>query len=315
MWKNYVLILILIVACGTERRNYRTNRDSEVQQLKQMVLELQGTVAQIDAFTANDFSDCRSGLPAFEQKICQIAQTATAEQQVIFTGQLQEITKIFQTELFGDDCIDAVEVGCPVAGSVLERIETVETNMIDPTIVADIQADIAQLQLDVSQLQGDLATLENRLNNFNGTGNSIEVVISGIESDISALESRVSDLEAAINDGDIYQTIMLCEDNAASGPVFEPVLMTGNLLEIYAYMRASNNKVGMGVLAEAGASGDQYLTTSGNTKKCKFKIYDLTTELKICWVNNDRKATTGEIDTECDSAGGFVSPTANCTCY
>ena len=299
------LITILLLGCGHEKVNNRSHVDTELEKLKKQIIELQGTVAQINSFVASDFSNCSASLPAFESKICQIAQTATAEQQVIFTGQLQKVVKIFQNEIYGEDCIDDTSPGCPVAGSILADIADID--------VSGLEADIAQLQADVLQLQADLAGISSRLDDFNGSGTSIEAVIAGIDSDLLDLENRIETLEEAINQGDIYHTYLLCEDIADSGPAYEPILVTGDNTLIVAYMEGSS-KNGMGVVAEAGITGTQYLETDSNTKKCNFAVYDLTSSLKVCWNNANRNANNSSIDNVCDSANNFTSPTGDCTC-
>lgn len=302
------ILCIVVVSCSTQHIDTRSKKsDTELDKLKAQVLDLQGTVTQINNFVASDFTNCSTGLPDFETKICQIAQTATAEQQVIFSGQLQQVVKIFQTEIYGDDCINSVDPGCPVAGSILAEIDANDSQVSQNT------NDIAQLQADVLQLQADLASINSRLNDFNGSGSSIEVVISGIEADILALESRIEAIEQIVNNGDVYRTYFICGDISNSGPVYEPILGTGDQLKFYGYINTGSQN-GMGEIAEAGMSGDQYLETESNTKKCKFKIYDLTTSLKLCWKNTDRSANSAAIDTSCDSNNSFANPLVSCTC-
>ena len=285
--------LVMLLSCGTVQTNKRVATNAGVERLRQQVFELAGTIAQINSFIASDFANCSTGLPAFEQKICEIAQTATAEQRVQFAGQLQTMVKTFQDELYGDDCINTVDVGCPVADSITDRLATLTSDFVD-------------LANDVAAMSTDLWNMQSRLDDFNGSGNSIEIVIGGLEADIAALE-------AAVTEGDIYQTHFVCHDNANVGPIYEPVLFTGDQQKLYAYINTTT-KNGMGVVAEAGVSGDQFLTTEAATRDCNFKVYDLIVSLKLCWRNDDRNASSGDVDTECDSAGGFANPTSNCTC-
>jgi outer membrane murein-binding lipoprotein Lpp len=299
-----VVAALLFVGCGQSRTiDRRTPPNPEMDKLRTIVMELQGTVAQIDAFTENDFSDCSSNLPEFEKKICQIAQTATAEQRLEYAAQLADMAKIFQTELYGEDCIDTVEVGCPATGSITDIIDDNDTS-------------VSQLQSDVLTLQSDIASLEARLDNFNGSGNSVEIVISGIESDVTTIDARVTALENTINNNTVFKAIALCRDIAASGPMYETVLMNGDRLSVTAYIK-TGTKSGLGVVKDYNdGEGDLYLTTSLNSKNCKFKIYETTanSDLNICWNNANRNASEASIDTECDSTNDFTSPTADCTC-
>lgn len=283
-------LVFMTVSCGTATVS---RRHTPLELLRQQILQLQGTIGQINSFIAGDFTDCVLTLPAFERKVCEIAQTATAEQQVEFFGQLQVVVKTFQDELYGVDCLDSVAVGCPVAGSILARAD-------------DLETDITSLLADVATLQATTSTLASRLDNFNGSGDSIETVLADLEAELDTLTSTVTQ-------GDIYQTHFVCHDNANVGPIFEPVLFTGDQQKLFAYINTTT-KNGMGVVAEAGVSGDQVVTTEAATRDCTFKIYDLTTSLKLCWKNDDRSATGGDIDTACDSSNSFASPFSTCTC-
>lgn len=302
-------LLLSLTSCGQQERvdkRSNPNTNQELEKLKNDVLKLQGTIAQINSFVASNFTNCDNSLPPFETKICQIAQTATAEQQIVFVGQLQQISKIFQTELYGLDCINTTDPGCPVVGSITEQVAGFDAR------IDDIENDLADVQLDVAQLTVDLATLTTRLNNFNGSGSSIEVVVTGIESDITSLESRVDDLEQTINNGDIYRTFLICKNIANVGPAYEPVLITGSDQVVVAYI-VSGTSNGMGVVSSAGVTGNYFSSTTASTRACNFKIYDRTTTVKLCWKNTDRQATSAAIDTACN-APSFVAPLVTCTC-
>jgi len=289
-------IMIIATTCGPERKNTRTPHDSTFDNLRARIIKLEGTIAQIDNFVASDFANCSTGLPAFETKICEIAQTATAEQAIKFTSQLQIMTKNFQERLYGEDCTNTTDAGCPVAGSITAK-------------VAANEVDIATLQSDVTTLQTDVNTLEGRLDNFDGTGNSIETVITNIKSDIAGLETRIENIEDTLASGDVYKTAFICGDIVESGPVYEAVLITGDDMKMVAYV-SNGGTSGLGVFAEAGVTGDYYGETDLNTKSCTFKVYDNVSSIKLCWDNSDRKATEIEIDAACD-----VTPqTADCTC-
>jgi hypothetical protein len=320
---RFVLLMLLsvfAVSCGPreERINKRTppKGDTELEKLKQVVLKLQGTIDQLNDFVASDFSDCGASLPPFESKICKIAQTATAEQQILFSGQLAEVVKIFQNELYGSDCIrtpadDTFDVGCPAAGSIVERIEAIYD--IEDDIV-DIQADVTALQADVLSLEADLASLNSRLDDFDGSGSSIETVIGNLAQDLADLEDRVDDIEDSLNNADLWKSQQICRDTTPStGPMYETYLIRGDREQVVAYVRVSGTVAGLGVIAEAGG-GHQYKTTTLNTQACKFRIYDFGGQLNVCWHNTNRNANSATIDTACDFANSLASPTASCTC-
>ena len=304
--KSLILMIsmLTIFGCGNndnkQKRDFRSDNSSEskeVRDLKNTILSLEGTVAMITAFVANDYSDCGTGLPAFETKICRIAQTANIEQIIALGGQLNRISAIMQESLYGPDCINDTDVGCPVTGSVMADLAAFDPN------------DITTLQTDVGNLQMDVTALEGRLDNFNGSGNSIETVISGLDTDITNLESRVTAIETVLNGSDHWEWAWFCHD-VTTVTTQEPFAIRGDRLQLKYYVHSTDNRMGT---FEAGTTGDLYTTTSTNPK-CKLKIYDLTTDIKICWNNSNRNATEVNINTECDSANSFTTPTANCTC-
>lgn len=290
----------LVPNCGTEeKRIYKRSAENiEFTQIKNQVLELEGTLAMITSFVAGDYSTCNeSTLPPFELKICRIAQTANAEQLVQFSGQLNRVVGFMQESLYGPDCTNTIDQGCPVANSIVEKIDNLDLSVI------------AQLQTDVNSLQTSINGLTSRLDDFDGSGESLETVINNIELDIAALESRIDDIENTIAGSDYYTWVFLCNDAVT---INEPVLLRGDKQELIGYVDGGSGN-GMGMMAKAGVSGHQYLTTSIKPK-CSFKVYDLNTSLKICWNNSDRSASALSIDTECDLGGSFASPTVNCTC-
>lgn len=314
--KRFILAISMIMAaCGSENHNhYHKEKNDDVEKLKSQVLALIGTIDQIENFTASDFSTCSGSLPPFETKICQIAQTATAEQSVLFASQLQEFVKVMQTSLYGADCRETVEAGCPASGSVLHTLDAIETAVNDAVAdVADMQADITALQADVAALQASVASLNSRLNDFNGSGDSIETVVSGIETTIAAMESRIDAIEDTLDSASLYKTVLVCGDIVESGPIYEAFLITGDDTKVIGYIQDSNKHRGLGVVAAAGA-GDVFMSAQLNTRPCNFKIYDLTTTVKLCWNNSNRNSSRVNIDTACDSANNFASPKANCTC-
>ena len=261
--------------------------NQEVEYLKSRIFSLEGTVAMITNFVAGDFTDCTTNLPPFETKLCQVAQTANAEQIIKIAGQLTDTTTTLQTSLYGAGCSSETDVGCPAPGSVLADLATLDPN------------DIIQLQADVTAIEGDINDLNTRFDDFDGSGQSIETVISN-------LDTRIDDIESLIGGGDYYTWIFLCDDISGLNK-HEPLLMTGDRQIIRAYSGAGNN----GMAQISVGDGSEYFQTSINPK-CKIKVYDVTTELKVCWNNTNKDASEASIDTECDNGG--ASPTASCTC-
>lgn len=322
-----LMVLFMTVSCGTEkidelndkyfteRHNGRTMvlKNDQIAELRAQIFNLIGTIANLVAYSASDFSDCTTGLPADMVKACQISQTANAERMVSYTSAIQSVLKAYSDELYGVDCADTVEVGCPVAGSIMDQLASVSSFAGD---IATLQVDVATLQSDVTDLQNDVNGLLTRLDNFDGSGSSIEVIVSGIESDLSALESRVDNLEVAVNSDVVFKNIAICSDIVNSGPTYETILLSGDRQSITAYIE-TGGQAGLGLIKTYGdVNGDMNLRTTLNNRDCNFKLYEDTaaSELLVCWRNTNRNSSYAQIDTACDFAGGFASPTAACTC-
>jgi uncharacterized coiled-coil protein SlyX len=325
MWK-LALVILFAISCGSSKVTFREKRNTyqeDLDRLKNEVYGMVGTINQINSFVANDFADCDNGLPPFETKMCQIAQTAVAEQLVIFTSQLRDFTKIMQTTLYGEDCREIVESGCPAPGSIIyslteleDRVTTLESQVeVLTSDVATLETEIVSLQATVTTMQGDITSLTNRLNNFNGSGQSIEVVINNMETLLSSLDSRLDDIEDQLAGGDVYKIVTICSNIVNSGPIYEALLVTGDNKKVVAYLEAGNSaQRGLAMIAEAGVSGHQYLQTTLNTATCKFKIYDLGSQARVCWDKTNRNASQANIDSKCDASNGLANPSADCTC-
>lgn len=279
-----------------------TGFDSKYEELKNIVSNLQITLALFEAFTTNEFYNCSNTLDSFQQKICKIAQSSNAEQRVLFGSQLSEVVKVFQVELYGDDCFNDIEIGCPGVGSISERMAVVEA----------YGGDILDAETDIINLQNQFISMSVRFDQFNGTSSSIELIIDGMSSQLSDLETRVSEIETLVSDQQWLKTAEICGNIASSGPVYEAIIYDAALTKIISYQENGNSS-GLGVVAEIG-DGDSYLTTNLNTKNCKHKIYDTLISLKICWNLSNRKASESSIDLVCDAVNSFSNPTSDCYC-
>jgi hypothetical protein len=237
-----------------------------------MVASLIGTVADINNFVNSDFSNCSGSLTPFEQKICQVAQAASAEQQAVLQSQLATFSKMLQDSLYGSDCTSTVSPGCPAPGSIL--------------------SDVASHASQIATLTSDIAALDSRL--------------TTAESAITALDTRLDAVEAT-SATTSYRTVQVCGNIVNSGPVYEIALIRSDNAQVVGWVQ-SGSKDGLGIWSQAGG-GTKYLTTSLNTVSCKFKVYDLTTTVKVCWKNTDKNASSAAIDAAC-----LPTPTGTCTC-
>lgn len=288
------------VNAESEREN--VDDEFEYKELKTIVSNLQVTLALFESFTTNEFFNCSDTLDVFQKKICKIAQSSNAEQSVLFGSQLSEIVKMFQIELYGDDCINEIESDCPKVGSISERVTSLE-NRNDP---------IPDLQDDIISLQNQYITFSSRLDQFNGTSESIEAIISDMDAQIIDLESRISEIETVINDHKWFKTGQLCGSNETSGPIYESVIYDAAFTHIISFKKIGRSS-GLTILSEIG-DGDKYLSTGLNTKKCNFKIYDRNTDLHLCWDTEIRKSSEDNLDIICDAFNNFENKMSNCDC-
>jgi len=282
----YTCLLLLTTSCACGRVDVvdqrSPNRPSN-QELDARVLELTGVVAQLQAFLASDYTDCAVTLPAFERKLCQVAQTATAEQRVLLTARLSEMAKTFQTAIYGDDCTAAIAPGCPAPGSILA------------------QGNAAAGQ--ITALSTSIQALDTRLT-------TAEAAIAAIDSTLITLNGRVQVLEAAFATASIYTAIDMCADVTPTvGPLFEVLLLQGDRSRLVAYIEAGGNR-GLGVVRQAGA-GDLVIESTLSTLKCRAKIYDAVGGLRICWLKGNRMPAEAALDAAC---GGGLTPNLTCTC-
>lgn len=301
--KTLMLVLTLLISCTPEEINWEDKPTSDIQILdkyKEIIFSLQVTLDSLSN-KLSDMADADNRL-------------------LILMGQLNTITKVFQTEIYGEDCINGIEMGCPKIGSALDRLTKTET-------------DVSTAQDDIRSFETLITNFEDRLNNFDGSGTSIESIVTGnqadilsvqnrfnnfdgtgntIESEVSTIKSRLDVIEAAITGNKKWY--LFCGDISFGGQdLHEPFFMNNNETQLWAYGSSATHN-GVSKVADAGLTGHLTFSTSAATKNCNVRVYDNTTYLKVCWSNKDRLATDIIIDIECDLDGGFVSPTTDCTC-
>lgn len=286
------------------RQDEVTIKEKEIEELKTIIFALQGSIQFVEELGNSDFSGCSSDLDSFQRKICQIAQSSNSEQRVILVSQISEITKIFQNEMFGENCLNDVSPECPEVGSLVDRVNKIES--------FDLPSELAFLKLDIAVLQSMASELNSRFNNFDGSNESIEVVIRGLASQIVELDTRVDTIETELNEAEWWKTVQLCGDNKDSGPIYEVVLVNGSAEKVLAYGE-NRGSSGLTILKEIGTD-DGYFQTNLNSRSCNYVIYDRSDALTICWNNIDRKASQNEINTVCDVDGGFANRSQECTC-
>ena len=282
----------------------------EIADLQQRLKALELFAGTYTAGVDNAFNDCNSLTVPLEQKICQVAQTATATQQMETKAQLATIAKEFQVTLYGDNCTSVVVPGCPVAGSLMDRVTTAEAGLATAkTDITAIKGDITAMKALETSLTGRVTALENRFNAFNGTASSIETIITGIQSDVSTLKTDVAAIKGVIVASKVLNQYLLCGDNSASGPVFELILVSGDKTKAYGSIK-TGSWYGLGLFFSAG-NANALFTTHLNTAACNFKMYNNVgnTRIQACWIASNRSATAAQID------AARTAATATCTDY
>lgn len=358
--KSLMLCGILLFGCGTPSTTINTDQvyseidkkaQVEMQLLRNQVLSLQGTITMLNNFVASDFSSCTRALPPFEQKICQIAQTANGELLIKFKGQMGQWLKTLSDAYYGPDCYDTVGASCPATSSMLGRMSTVESDIAtleasqgaNDSAISTLQGQVSTLQSDMTSVTGRVTALENRLNDFDGSGSTIEVVIAGIDSDLTALtttvsgidtrlivaegkisglesdvgilDGRVDDMEEALDPSSYFNVFDVC----TGVPQYtrpESILVTGDWSKVVSYSSIDKDNEGLSTVFEG--DGSIFTNTTLSPKDCNFKIYDLGVGngLDVCWKNTQRNPNEAALDAVCDPNNDEdpADKLAACTC-
>lgn len=314
--KQIIVYSLFLVACGTSQ-TYSPTPTAKNLDTEKKIADLQKQVDNLsliaNAFTAgidNPFSDCDTVTNAMEQKICQIAQTFTSTQQLETRSQLGIMGKQFQTTLFGVDCINATDIGCPVTGSVTARLSAAETALANNTAnITSINSTLTTINTSITALQNRVTALEGRMNNFNGSGQTAEVFIAAIKTDVTTLQSQVADIQGTLSSSRLRYSFDLCGNDSSVGPTYEPILITGDKVKAYGYVKTGTAQ-GEGSFFKAG-DADALFTTHISSRTCNFKMYNNAgkTKIQACWINGNRSATSAQID------AARTALTATCTSF
>jgi outer membrane murein-binding lipoprotein Lpp len=308
----FLLIVFTVSGCGSEE--HRTARsDGLSTQIEDLRIQIEEIRLIADDFTEgidSEFTDCSVVTNAVEKKICQIAQTFNTQQQLEIKSQLGTMAKELQKALFGEDCINTTDVGCPVVNSIAAKLTQLELGVAaNKTDIASIKTRVSTLETNISGLTDRIAALESRFSNFNGSGQTVEAFVGVIKSDVTTLQTQVASIQSVLSSGRILNAYSLCGDNPDSGPIYEMIAITGDKATAYGYVRTSSRE-GLGSFFKAGNTNTFY-TTSINSKNCNFKMYNDPTSTKVqaCWISSNRRATSAQID------AARTAGTASCTPY
>lgn len=318
---GFIVFAIISLSCTSqddERVIYRQQPNpAEKQDVDKQLAELNSRIKALELFASSytsgapaAFSDCNALTSASEKKICQIATSVSDASSLEIKSSLATAAKGFQETLYGADCLNAVDAGCPVAGSILSDLAAAKANIATNSAdISSIKTSITALQTSVTGLTTRMTAIENRFNAFNGTSQSIETIVTGIKSDISALQSDVAELKGVIAPSRTVNKFLLCGDNADSGPIFEIILISGDKTEAYGTVK-TGTWYGTALFFKAGDT-NLFTSTHLNSKACNFKMYNDATNTKIqaCWVKTNRSANAAQID------AARTAATATCTPY
>lgn len=310
-------LVLSIFSCSQERDRIVIREDPSQKEASTKLDELNNRIKALELFAStftsgvpSDFNDCSTLTSASEKKICQIAQTISATQSLELKTQLATIAKEFQNTLYGVDCINTTDVGCPVSGSLLERMTTARTDINNNTSsISSINSTITSMQTIETNLTSKVNALETRLNAFNGTAESIETIITGIKSDITTLQTDMAEVKGILTPSRIINQYLICGDVTASGPIYELILISGDKTKAYGSVK-NGTFYGPALFFKAGDT-DLGFDTHLNTKTCHFKMYNNVAKTKVqaCWLSSNRSATNAQIDT------ARAANTATCTLY
>lgn len=317
---SVITSLFLFVSCADNDQRRTVNRDENNQEQSALELKLKEVMTRIAAlelfassYTAGgptSFSDCDSLTSASEKKICQIATAVSNNAALDVKSSLAEAAKGFQNTLYGNDCINGTDAGCPVIGSVMANVITIQAS------VATNSADIASLSTLLSTtrsavdgLTTRMGSIESRLDNFDGTAFSVEIVVRGIKSDINVLQAEIAEIKGIIDPSRTTNQYLVCGDVAASGPVYELILISGDKTKIYGNVK-SGSFFGNALVFKSGDT-DVFTNTRLNTKTCNFKMFNNATNTKVqaCWISTNRSATESQIN------AARTAGTTTCTPY
>jgi hypothetical protein len=101
----------------------------------------------------------------------------------------------------------------------------------------------------------------------------------------------------------------MCAGDSAVGPIFEPILITGDKVKAYGYVKTGTAE-GQGLFFKAG-DADKLFSTHISSKICNFKMYNNVgnTKIQSCWIIGNRSATAAQID------AARTALTATCTAF
>ena len=230
IFKWLILLSILFYSCGRSTktedvRTRETGTQAQIDNLKDQILQLQGTQAQINALVNSDFATCpTSGNTAnpLINTMCKVAQYATNEQRVLLEGEIGTWTKML--------------------GDQIQNLDDSLTNTTnqETSDVATINASITAINTSITSINANIATLQTQMTSANTA--------------IATLQTQINGAIGTINGA--MTTVSIGAENISAGPFFESILRSTDKSKVNAYVQAST---------QVALSNNALTATNGST--------------------------------------------------
>ena len=199
----YVFFIVFVLSCGShhDTENFRTqpSSQSQIKDLQNKVLELQGTQAQLSALVNSDFATCPSSgntVNPLINTMCKVAQYATNEQRVLLEGELGTWSKIL--------------------GDQIQNVDDSLVNAIaqESSDVTAINASIVTISASITTINSSIATLQTQMTSANAAISTLQTQVNGAIGVISGAMTTISIGLENINAGQFYESILRSTDKS-----------------------------------------------------------------------------------------------------
>ena len=256
-------VFLLSLACGRQEKSpsvtEEASKNPEIEKLRKQVLELTGTVTQINTLVLSDWATCATGgadtLSTLQQNICRIAQAATLEAKTQLKGELSAYVSEQKREI----------------NELSNRLDSVAS-----------ASDVSQIKTDLygnatgatcaAPLAGSVCA---RLNSIEGRLTALETTVNNPITGVAALNTAVAAINAQLTQvmNGAMQEITIGRENLLASPLYEAVLRNPARTRLTAYIDSTDgNKIITSVATTNGSPNVVVTSTAhgyaiGNTIK------------------------------------------------